>query len=85
MSYGPPEAAARTGSPSPGCGSGCTAGGIALWPERTDSFPWDRYHTVIDIGSAEGCAPAQLALRHPHLTGGGFDLPAAGPTFNRVS
>ena len=47
-----------------------------------DKFPWDRYHTVIDIGAAEGCVPAQLALRHTHLTGGGFDLPAAGPAFN---
>jgi hypothetical protein len=26
--------------------------------------------------------PAQLALAHPHLTGGGFDLPAAGPAFD---
>jgi hypothetical protein len=47
-----------------------------------EKFPWDRYHTVIDIGSAEGCVPAQLALRHAHLTGGGFDLPAAGPAFD---
>src|SRR5437016_3642426 len=46
-----------------------------------EKFPWDRYHAVIDIGAAEGCVPAQLALRHPHLTGGGFDLPAAGPAF----
>jgi len=42
-------------------------------------FPWDRYHTVIDIGAAEGGVPVQLALCHPHLDGGGFDLPAAGP------
>jgi hypothetical protein len=47
-----------------------------------EKFPWDRYHTVIDIGAAEGCVPAQLAQRHPHLTGGGFDLPAAGPAFD---
>ena len=47
-----------------------------------DKFPWDRYHTVIDIGAAEGCVPAQLALAHPHLIGGGFDLPAAGPAFD---
>jgi hypothetical protein len=47
-----------------------------------EKFPWDRYHTVIDIGAAEGCVPAQLALRHTHLTGGGFDLPAAGPAFD---
>ena len=25
--------------------------------------------------------PVQLALRHPHLTGGGLDLPATGPVF----
>jgi O-methyltransferase domain/Dimerisation domain len=47
-----------------------------------EKFPWDRYHTVIDIGTAEGNVPVQLALRHPHLTCGGFDLPAAGPAFN---
>jgi hypothetical protein len=47
-----------------------------------DKFPWDRYHSVIDVGAAEGCVPAHLALRHRHLTGGGFDLPAAGPAFD---
>jgi hypothetical protein len=47
-----------------------------------DEFPWDRHRTVIDIGAAEGCVPAQLALRHPHLTGGGFDLPPVGPAFD---
>ena len=46
-----------------------------------EKFPWDRRHTIIDIGAAEGCVPVQLALRHPHLTGGGFDLPAAGLIF----
>ena len=46
-----------------------------------DKFPWADHHTVIEVGAAEGCVPVQLALRHPHLTGGGFDLPAAGPAF----
>ena len=46
-------------------------------------FPWDRYKTVMDIGTAEGCLPVQVALRHPHLSGGGFDLPAVGPIFDR--
>ncbi len=52
-----------------------------FWPPTSGlgTFPWVRYHTVIDIGAAEGGVPVQLALRHPHLTGGGFDLPAAGP------
>ncbi len=46
-----------------------------------EKFPWDRYHTVIDIGAAEGCVPVQLAQRHPQLTGGGFDLPATRQFF----
>jgi len=46
-----------------------------------ETFPWQRYHTVIDVGTAEGCAPVQLALRHPNLTGGGFDLPIVRPAF----
>jgi precorrin-6B methylase 2 len=44
-------------------------------------FPWNRYHTVMDIGTAQGCLPVQLALAHPHLRGGGFDLPQVGPVF----
>ena len=59
--------------------TGLSMGAAAALAEK---FPWDCYHTVIDIGAAEGCVPAQLALRHPHLTGGGFDLPAAGPAFD---
>jgi len=47
-----------------------------------EQFPWGRYHTVVDIGAAEGCVPVQLALRHPHLSGGGFDLPAVGSIFD---
>lgn len=46
-----------------------------------DRFPWDRYSTVIDVGTAEGCVPVQLALRHPHLTAGGFDLPPVESIF----
>jgi hypothetical protein len=53
--------------------------GAAL--EIAEKFPWDRYHTIIDIGAAEGCVPVHLALRHPHLTGGGLDLPASGGIF----
>jgi hypothetical protein len=46
-----------------------------------EQFPWRRHRTVIDIGAAEGCVPVQLALRHPWLTGGGFDLPMVQPAF----
>jgi len=48
-----------------------------------EKFPWDKYQTVIDIGAAEGCVPVQVALRHSHLSGGGFDLPAVAATFEK--
>ena len=46
-----------------------------------DTFPWDRYSTVIDVGGAEGCVGVEVARRHEHLTGGSFDLPAVRPAF----
>ena len=45
-------------------------------------FPWDRHQTLVDIGCAEGGLSVQVALAHDHITGGGFDLPAAEPFFN---
>ncbi len=44
-------------------------------------FPWKQYHTFVDIGSAQGGLIAQVASAHPHITGGGFDLPPTGPIF----
>ncbi|MHA7682955.1 methyltransferase [Cupriavidus sp. PET2-C1] len=44
-------------------------------------FPWAQCETFIDIGTAQGALPVQIALAHPHLRGGGFDLPAVGPVF----
>jgi hypothetical protein len=38
-------------------------------------FPWQNYRTFIDIGTAEGGLPVEIAIPHPHLVGGGFDLP----------
>jgi precorrin-6B methylase 2 len=45
-------------------------------------FPWRRYRTFADVGCAEGGLPVELALAHEHLTGTGFDLPAARPHFD---
>jgi hypothetical protein len=45
------------------------------------AFPWDRYQRVIDVGCAEGCVPVQIARAHPHISGGGFDLPQLAPLF----
>ncbi len=44
-------------------------------------FPWKDYQTFIDIGSAQGGLVVQVGKAHPHLTGGGFDLPPTGPIF----
>jgi hypothetical protein len=46
-----------------------------------EKFPWDRYQTFCDVGAAQGAVPVHLALRHPHLSGTGFDLPAVQPIF----
>jgi hypothetical protein len=46
-------------------------------------FPWNNYQTFIDVGAAQGGLPVQVALAHKHLTGGGFDLPAVRPIFEK--
>jgi hypothetical protein len=47
------------------------------------TFAWADYRTFIDIGTAQGGLPVQIALAHPHLSGGGFDLPPVGPIFEQ--
>lgn len=44
-------------------------------------FPFDRYQTFADIGTAQGDTAVQVALAHPHLTGTGFDLAEVAPIF----
>jgi hypothetical protein len=46
-------------------------------------FPWANYKSFIDLGTAQGSLPVQIALAHDHLSGGGFDLPTVGPIFER--
>src|SRR4028118_2388650 len=46
-----------------------------------DKFPWDKYETFVDVGTAQGALPVQVARAHGHLSGGGFDLPPIGPFF----
>ena len=40
-----------------------------------NTFPWERRRTFCDLGTAQGMVPVQVAQRHPHLRGVGFDLP----------
>jgi hypothetical protein len=58
--------------------------GLSMGPAIAiaEKFPWQKYGTFVDIGTAEGNLPVQVALRHPHLTGGGTELPQLEPVFN---
>ncbi len=46
-----------------------------------EKFPWTDYRNFIDVGTAQGGLPAQVALRHKHISGGGFDLEVVEPIF----
>lgn len=59
-----------------------TAGTAAVARELAVRFPWRDYRSVIDIGCAEGCLPVQLAISHPYLNCGGFDLPPLESAFD---
>lgn len=58
--------------------------GISMGAARAlaQQFPWAGFGSFIDVGGARGCLSVQLALAHPHLSGGEFDLPVVGPTFD---
>ncbi len=58
--------------------SGVSAGAAHAIAEK---FPWRDYKTFVDVGAAQGMVPVTIARAHPHLSGGGFDLPAVGPIF----
>ncbi|HEY2472956.1 MAG TPA: methyltransferase [Terracidiphilus sp.] len=44
-------------------------------------FPWNKYKTAADCGTAQGDLIVQVALKNPHLSGIGFDLPEVAPIF----
>ncbi|MGH3889193.1 MAG: methyltransferase [Pseudonocardiaceae bacterium] len=46
-----------------------------------EQVSWLNYKTIADMGTAQGDLAAQVLLTNPHLTGIGFDLPAAAPVF----
>lgn len=45
------------------------------------TFPWDRYETFADVGTAQGGLPVVLANAHGHLRGIGVDLPKVQSIF----
>lgn len=48
-----------------------------------EKFPWKEFHSLVDVGAAEGCVPVAVAQRHAHLQAAGFDLEAVRPHFER--
>jgi hypothetical protein len=50
-----------------------------------EKFPWSRYHSFVDVGTAQGDLAVQVALAHPHLAGTGFDLAEVGPIFEEYA
>jgi|RhiMetdeSRZDD1v2_1073273.scaffolds.fasta_scaffold00336_52 SAM-dependent methyltransferase len=62
--------------------NGMSAGSLLAAQTLARSFPWIHHRTVLDIGTAQGCVPVEIARVHAHLTGGGFDLPEVEPVFS---
>lgn len=44
-------------------------------------FPWHKYKTAADCGTAQGDLIVQVALKNPHIAGTGFDLAEVAPIF----
>ncbi len=59
--------------------------GISMGPAKAlaEKFPWEKYKTFLDIGSAQGVLAVQLVLRHNNLRGIGFDRPEVESIFNK--
>lgn len=53
--------------------------GTAMSLART--FPWKDHERFVDVGTALGVVPVQVARLHTHLRGVGFDLPAVRDSF----
>lgn len=62
---------------------GMTGGTVLAAKTIAEKFPWDRYETLVDVGTAEGCFPVEIAQAHPHVRGGGFDLPQVRAMFEQ--
>jgi hypothetical protein len=61
---------------------GMTGASLAVAQAMSERFPWEQFRTVVDVGTAQGCLPVQIALSHPHVSGGGFDLPTLRTAFD---
>ena len=60
-----------------------TAGSMLSARRLAEQFPWRKYRTLCDVGTAQGCLPVQIALAHPHIQAIGFDLPELKSAFDQ--
>lgn len=59
--------------------TGHSKGGVVQ--ALAQKFPWQKYRTFLDVGTAQGEWAVQIALAHNHLADSGFDLPPVQPFF----
>jgi hypothetical protein len=62
---------------------GMAGGSLQAATAMAANFPWRNYKSILDVGTAQGCLPVQVARAHAHITGGGFDLPPVQAVFDR--
>ena len=58
-----------------------TAGSLLSARCIAERFAWANHRSFCDIGTAQGCLPVEVARRHMHLRGIGFDLPGLKTAF----
>lgn len=58
-----------------------TSGSLLAAQGIARQFPWEKYRTLCDVGTAQGCLPVQVTSAHPHVRAFGFDLPALRRAF----
>jgi hypothetical protein len=63
--------------------SGMTGISLGSAMAIAEKFPWRDRCNFADIGAAQGGVPVQLALKHPHLEGIGYDLAQVRPVFEK--
>src|SRR5438132_5842428 len=61
---------------------GMTGGSLPVAKALAAKFPWRKYKSLIDIGTAQGCLPVLIAQAYSDISGGGFDLPPMKPLFD---
>jgi SAM-dependent methyltransferase len=63
--------------------NGMTGGTLLPARALAGAFPWRAHRRLVDIGTAQGCLPVEIARAHAHMRAVGVDLPPLEPLFER--